>query len=98
MTMIKTVTRDKHECRGTGGNNDDDGEDSSVAFEDSGGETMIPADIRAMSNEELMKSIEKLKKGGDKRESSITPLLPLSSGESSQLRSPLWKRVIFFWR
>ena len=25
MTMMTTVTRGKHNCRGTGGNNDDDG-------------------------------------------------------------------------
>ena len=60
----------------------------SAAFEKSGHATMIPADIKAMSNEELMKSIERLKKG-DSEESLSTQL---------SLRSPMWRRIIFFWR
>jgi len=60
----------------------------SAAFEKSGHDTMIPADIKAMSNEELMKSIEKLKKGNSEE----------SLSTQSRSRSPMWRRIIFFWR
>jgi hypothetical protein len=68
----------------------------SAALEKSGNATMIPADIKAMSNEELMKSIEKLKKGDS--EESLSTQLSSSSEDSSRSRSPMWRRIIFFWR
>jgi hypothetical protein len=68
----------------------------SAALEKSGHATMIPADIKAMSNEELMKSIEKLKKGDS--EESLSTQLSSSSEDSSQSRRPMWRRIIFFWR
>jgi len=68
----------------------------SAAFEKSGHDTMIPADIKAMSNEELMKSIEKLKKGDS--EESLSTQLSSSSEDSFRSRSPMWRRIIFFWR
>lgn len=67
----------------------------SAAFEKSGHATMIPADIKAMSNEELMKSIEKLKKGDS--EESLSTQVSLSE-DSSRSRSPMWRRIVFFWR
>jgi len=67
----------------------------SVALERSGHDT-IPADIKAMSNEELMKSIEKLKKGD--REESLSTQTSSSTEDSSRLSRPLWRRIFFFWR